>query len=147
SDLLGARPPFLYWPAEEVDGITEAMSRIVQGETPASGIELRFCRRNGERFAVLLQVTPLKDKFENITGWVSSVSDITERKRAEIRLAGEHAITRILANAPSPAEAAPGIVQVLLDSLELELGTFWAVDAKSQVLHPLVINSRSHGAG
>jgi len=147
ADLLGARPPFLYWPAEEVDGITEAMSRIVQGETPASGIELRFCRRNGERFAVLLQVTPLKDKFENITGWVSSVSDITERKRAEIHLAGEHAITRILANAQSPAEAAPGIVQVLLDSLELELGTFWVVDAKRQLLQPLVMSLRSHTPG
>jgi PAS domain S-box-containing protein len=147
ADLLGARPPFLYWPAEEIDTITEAMSKVVEGKSPASGIELRFCRRNGERFAVLLQVTPLKDTFENITGWVSSVSDITERKLAEIRLAGEHAITRILANAPSLDEAAPGIIQVLLDSLEVELGTFWVVDSKRQLLHPLITNLRNQTPG
>src|SRR2546425_7403939 len=29
------------------------------------------------------QVTPLKDSFGNVTGWVSSASDITERKRSE----------------------------------------------------------------
>jgi len=85
---------------------------------------LRFRRRLGERFQVLLQATPLKDSYGNVTGWVSSVSDITERKRAEVRLAAEHAITRILANAPSLAEAGPGIVQVLLDSLEVDVGTF-----------------------
>ena len=147
SELLGARPPFLYWPAEEVDTITDAMSQIVQGESPATGIELRFCRRNGERFAALLQVTPLEDSFHNITGWVSSVSDITERKLAEMRLAGEHAITRILANAQTLDEAAPGIVQVLLDSLEVEVGAFWLVDEKHHVLQPVVMNLRSQTPG
>src|SRR6266446_226304 len=128
AELLGARPPFAYWPPDEIEAITGALGKVVQGRAPASGLELRFRRRNGERMDVLLQVTPLKDSFDSVTGWVSSATDITERKRAEVRLAAEHAITRILANSRSLDEAAPGIVQVLLDALEVDFGALWIVD-------------------
>ena len=142
TELVGARPPFVYWPEEAIDEITGALGKVIQGGTPASGIELPFRRRNGERIAVLLQVTPLKNSFGNITGWVSSASDITLRKRAEVRLAAEHAITRILANAQSLAEAAPGIVQVLLDGLEVDIGALWVMDAKRHSLHPSIMIPR-----
>lgn len=142
AELVGARPPFMYWPQEEIDLITSAMSTVVRGEAPSTGLELRFRRRSGERINVLLQVTPLKDAFGNINGWVSSVSDITERKRAEVRLAAEHAITRILTNAPSLHEAGPGIVQVLLDGLEVDLGGLWCLEPKHQVLSMSFVNLR-----
>jgi PAS domain S-box-containing protein len=142
AELIGAKPPFVYWPPEEIDALTDALGRVSQGHSPASGLEVRFARRNGDRIDVLLHVTPLKDTFGNITGWVASASDITARKRAEVRLAAEHAITRILANAATLDEAAPGIVQVLLDALEVDLGALWVVDAKRQVLHPSVTNLR-----
>jgi PAS domain S-box-containing protein len=142
ADLVGAKPPFIYWPQAERDAITEALGKVSQGETPAGGIELRFGRRNGERIDVLLQVTPLRDSFGNVTGWVSSASDITQRKRAEVRLAAEHAITRILANAQSLDEACPGILQVLLDSLEMDFGAFWTLDPKLETLQPSLMNLR-----
>jgi PAS domain S-box-containing protein len=107
AELVGARPPFVYWPPEERDAITEALSRIIRGDAPGSGLELRFRKRDSERLDVLLQMTPLKDAFGNVTGWVSAVSNISERKRAEIRLAAEHAITRILANASSLRKPRP----------------------------------------
>jgi signal transduction histidine kinase len=59
-----------------------------------------------------------------------------------VRLAAEHAITRILANAQSLDEAAPGIVQVLLDSLEVDVGMFWTVDTRRDVLHHFFSNLR-----
>lgn len=134
GELVGARPPFVYWPQEEIDGITRAMSKVVCGEAPATGLELKFRRRSGERINVLIQVTPLKDAFGNINGWVSSVSDITERKRAEVRLAAEHAITRILTSAASLQEAGPGIVEVLVDGLEVDVGALWSLEPKHRVL-------------
>src|SRR6266581_3137076 len=143
AELLDQRPPFVYWPPEEFDAITEALGKVVQGGNPAGGIELRFRRHNQERLDVLLQVTPLKDTFGNVTGWVSSASDITERKRAEVRLAAEHAITRILANALTLHEAAPGIVQVLLDALEVDIGTLWVVDPKRELLQHGLTNLRT----
>jgi PAS domain S-box-containing protein len=143
ESLIGKHPPFVYWPAEEVDSIADALGRVIQGDASAGGIELRFRRRGGERIEVLFQVTPLRDSFGNVTGWVSSASDITQRKRAEVRLAAEHAITRILANAQSLDEAAPGMVQVLLDSLEMDFGAFWVLDQKRGVLHASVMTLRN----
>jgi PAS domain S-box-containing protein len=143
AELIGASPPFAYWPPDEVETISEALSKFVQGEAPAGGVELPFRRRYGERFDVLIQITPLRDAFENVTGWVSSVSDITERKRAEVRLAAEHTITRILATAQSFDEAVPAIMQVLLDSLEMDLGALWVVDSQQPVLIPAVLSLRA----
>lgn len=136
KELLGARPPFVYWPPEDIDSITGQMTAVIQGRAPVAGIEQRFRRRTGERIHVLLQVTPLKDHFDNLTGWVSSVSDISERQRAETRIAAEHAITRILHGAASLEEAGPGILRVLLGALEVEFGALWVMDAAGRNLAP-----------
>jgi PAS domain S-box-containing protein len=142
EDLLGARPPFVYWPPEEVESITKELEKLIQSHTPATGLELKYCRRTGERISVLVQVTPLKDAFGNITGWVSSTSNISERKQAEARLAAEHAITRQLANAPSLELAAPGIVQALLESLEVDVGGLWILSGQDELLRLSAMNAR-----
>jgi PAS domain S-box-containing protein len=143
KELLGARPPFVYWPPEQIQFITEALAKFSQGNAPSGGLERRFCRRSGERIEVLLQVTPLRDAFGNITGWVSSVSDITERKRAELRLAAEHGITRILGSATTLDDAAPGIIQVLVDNLEVEVGALWVADSTGKLLRASIVKARS----
>jgi len=139
AELVGTGPPFVYWPPEDVDAIGKALESVLEGSALAGGVELRFRRKNEERFHVLIQVTPLKDAFGNVTGYVSAVSDISVRKQGEMRLAAEHAITRILANAQSLREAAPGILQVLLDSLEVDFGALWVVDSKQLALTPEVM--------
>lgn len=143
EQLLGARPPFVYWPPEQIATITAELEKLIQGQAGAAGLELRYRRRTGERISVLVQVTPLKDAFGNITGWVSSNSDITERKQAEARLAAEHAITRVLANSGSLAEAAAGILQVLVEALEVDLGQLWVVSDDQGALHLAAVRSDS----
>ena len=66
-----------------------------------------------------------------------------QRRRTEETLKVEHAITRVLANAESLDEAAPGIVQLLLDGLQADAGLLWIADAKREVLYPSVINLRN----
>jgi PAS domain S-box-containing protein len=90
GDLLGRKPPFDYWPSEERDSINAALARVVAGEIPSGGLELRLCRKNGERFDTLLLMTALKDSFDNLTGWLSSITDITQRKQAEDALRRSH---------------------------------------------------------
>src|SRR4051812_45005210 len=90
SELIGARAPFVYWPEEEVDAITSAMAEVVKGNLPPDGLELRFCRSTGERFDVLVLVTALRDSFDNVSGWLSSITDITQRKKAEAELRRSH---------------------------------------------------------
>src|ERR1019366_3105428 len=57
-----------------------------------------------------------------------------ERRRSEGQLRAQHTITLILATAPTFDEAAPAIVRVLLESLELDLGVLWVVDPQAALL-------------
>jgi len=83
DELLGLKPPFVYWPSEEMETIKEAFQKILHGKIPPGGLELRLQRRNGERFYALILVSPLRDNHGNVTGWVASVGDITSRKKAD----------------------------------------------------------------
>ena len=90
SERIGTKAPFAYWPPDEVETITAAMARVIEGEVPTDGFELHFCRSSGERFDVLVLVTALRDSFDNVSGWLSSITDITQRKKAEAELRRSH---------------------------------------------------------
>ena len=90
AELIGGKAPFLYWPEDEIEPITSAMAQVVEGNLPVDGLELRFCRSTGERFDVLVLITALRDSFDNVSGWLSSITDITQRKKAESELRRSH---------------------------------------------------------
>jgi two-component system sensor histidine kinase DctS len=82
SELIGSPGPQPYWPPEERDAIDAALRAAREPGAPRAGLELRLQRRNGERFDALLYEAPLIDAEGRQTGWMGSVLDITERKRA-----------------------------------------------------------------
>ena len=83
SELLGTKPPYLYWPAEDIPTIADTF-RITTGEDALpSDFELRFQRKNGERFDAYLLVSPLRNGAQEVTEWLASVYDISERKLNE----------------------------------------------------------------
>jgi two-component system, NarL family, sensor histidine kinase UhpB len=90
AELLDRKPPFDYWPSEERENITSALAKVVGGQAPPGGLEVRLRRKNGERFDTLFLMTVLKDSFDNITGWLNSITDITQRKQAEDALRRSH---------------------------------------------------------
>jgi signal transduction histidine kinase/FixJ family two-component response regulator len=57
-----------------------------------------------------------------------------EQSRAQQRLSAEHAITRILAGAGPFEDAIPGILQVLLEHLDLEVAALWLREGQERVL-------------
>jgi len=83
EDLIGRGPPAPYWLPEEIDQAEAAFQDVLAGRAPESGLEMRFQRANGERFEALIYEAPLIDANGRQTGWMGSVLDITERKRAE----------------------------------------------------------------
>lgn len=83
EELVGRRPPMPYWADEYLDETRSMHARVLAGEAPADGFEIRFKRRNGEIFDALIHEAPLIDSRGRHTGWMGSVIDITERKRAE----------------------------------------------------------------
>jgi two-component system CheB/CheR fusion protein len=92
EELLGRKPPFVFWPEEEAATIHRALQAQISGQTPREGFELRFKRRNGEIFPVDLALSPLHDSAGKIRWWVGSVHDVTSQVR--IREALQHSEER-----------------------------------------------------
>jgi two-component system sensor histidine kinase DctS len=82
AELIGSRAPRPYWPPEEIEPIDTALRAAREPGGTRAGIEMKLMRRSGERFDALLYEAPLIDAEGRQTGWMGSLLDITERKRA-----------------------------------------------------------------
>ena len=77
EELVGATAPYPYWPEEEIPAIDKAFESAIEGKAPPQGFELRFCRKDGSRFDVLVKVAPLLDSNDVQLGWLGAVTDIS----------------------------------------------------------------------
>lgn len=82
AELVGHPPPMPYWPTDEIHA-GEVFSAMLNGEAPPEGTERRLRKKNGESMDVLIQSAPLIDAKGRQKGWMSSITDITERKQAD----------------------------------------------------------------
>jgi two-component system, LuxR family, sensor histidine kinase DctS len=83
GELIGALPPYPYWNPDELNRTRELHNKVLGGQAPPEGFELRFRKKNGGYFDALIYEAPLIDADGEHTGWMGSVLDITERKEAE----------------------------------------------------------------
>ncbi|GAA5167406.1 PAS domain S-box protein [Viridibacterium curvum] len=83
EELIGKSSPMPYWLPEEMETTTAMHQRVLAGEVSHQGFELRFRRKSGEVFDALIYEAPLIDGEGKHCGWMASVLDITDRKRAE----------------------------------------------------------------
>lgn len=83
QELVGMTPPMVYWVPEQIDETFAMHQAVLAGMAPPDGFEMTFQRKNGERFNALVYEAKLIDGNGKHTGWMASVLDITERKRAE----------------------------------------------------------------
>ena len=98
-------------------------------------IEIVARHRDGRELPVELAVSPAKIGDTYI--FSAFIRDITDRRRAERRLASQYAVTRVLSEATTLEEAVPKIIQAIGESLEWDLGVFWRVDKATGVLRCL----------
>jgi two-component system, LuxR family, sensor histidine kinase DctS len=83
EELVGCAPPMPYWIPEDMERTLELHQLVLDGRAPPEGFEIKFRRRNGERFDALIYEAPLIDADGRQRGWMGSVLDITERKHIE----------------------------------------------------------------
>jgi signal transduction histidine kinase len=62
----------------------------MQGRSPAGGIEVRLMRKDGQLFDARMYVSPLIDPKGQQTGWMTSMTNITEAKRIRDQLSASH---------------------------------------------------------
>ena len=78
DELVGARAPYPFWAPEAADEI--ARERALIGEQ-GHEFETTFMRRDTTRFEVSITAVPARGADGNLIGYVSTVRDISERKR------------------------------------------------------------------
>lgn len=90
SELIGRRPPFPYWPPDRFEENTRLLHQELQGRSPAGGIEVKVMRKDGSTFDARMYVSPLIDPRGQQTGWMTSMTNITEAKRIRDQLSASH---------------------------------------------------------
>lgn len=75
---------------KKIESISKAFSETLKGSSPREGFELRFCKKNGERFDVIVMVTAIRNNDDKSSGWLASVTDITEMKKVQKELKDAH---------------------------------------------------------
>jgi two-component system sensor histidine kinase DctS len=83
AELIGRTIPFPYWPAEQIDALQRVHEGILTQGTGGEGVEVQFQHRDGHLVDVLIHEAPLNTASGEQMGWMSSVLDISERKRAQ----------------------------------------------------------------
>ncbi len=113
----------------------EGLARyLATGEGPVldQRLELTALRAGGAEFPIELAISRVPTAGPPL--FTAYIRDITERRRAERRLAAEHAVARILTDAATLDEAAPRILEALCRSIEGEVGILWEIDARGEAL-------------
>jgi two-component system sensor histidine kinase DctS len=82
GELLGRKPPMPYWAPEATDDYEQRFREVLAGHATPQ-FETVFQRSDGVRVPVLVFEAPLVDSDGRQAGWMSSILDITDRKRAE----------------------------------------------------------------
>jgi two-component system sensor histidine kinase DctS len=82
EELVGRKPPMPYWAPEARGEYEERFANVLAG-TVTPQFETVFQRSDGVRVPVLVFEAPLVDSRGKQTGWMSSILDITDRKKAE----------------------------------------------------------------
>ena len=90
SELVGRTAPFPYWPDSDRDELSALLGQELSGKTSQGGIQVRVKRRDGTLFDARMYVAPLIDAMGTQTGWVTSMTDITEPNRVREQLSASH---------------------------------------------------------
>ena len=90
GELLGRGPPYPYWPPDRIEENNRLLHQEMQGRSPAGGIEVRLMRKDGQLFDARMYVSPLIDPKGQQTGWMTSMTNITEAKRIRDQLSASH---------------------------------------------------------
>jgi PAS domain S-box-containing protein len=110
------------------------LSRAIRGEEVNGAVV--FIRHEGLPDGLWLSVNgrPLRDDSGAVTGGVVVMHDVSAQVRANRRRDARHAVTRVLAECSTLAEAAPRLLAALGESAGWDAGCLWQPDPAAGVL-------------
>ncbi|SCK58614.1 PAS domain S-box-containing protein [Variovorax sp. HW608] len=90
NELVGQTPPFPYWLESDREVMNERLEEELHGRALPGGFQVRVKRKNGSVFNARLYVSPLIDARGHQTGWMTSMTDITEPTRIREQLSASY---------------------------------------------------------
>ena len=82
-ELIGRQSPLPYWPTDGAAEMDLIHRDVTSQGTDQAGVEVQFQHKHGDLVDVMVREAPLTSASGEALGWMSSVIDISERKRAE----------------------------------------------------------------
>ena len=115
AELVGLKAPFPYWPDSDYEALYAKLRDEINGNTMAGGFQVRVRRKSGTQFDARLYVSPLIDAHGQQTGWMTSMTDITEPNRIREQLSASYErFTIVLESLDASVSVAPLGSQELL---------------------------------
>jgi PAS domain S-box-containing protein len=128
EELL-SRPYLEFVHPDDREATTAEAAKIASGCSTISFVNRYLCKDGSYKWLLWSAVVRPE------RGLIYAIAaDITERKREEARLAAQHAVTRVLAEAPTLASATPLVLQAICESLDWSVGAIWRVDQADKLL-------------
>ena len=107
-ELVGQNPPYSYWPEGEHEQLQLKLRDELSGKISPGGFHVRVKRKNGSLFDARLYVSHLIDAHGQHTGWMTSMTDITEPNRVREQLSASHErFTIVLESLDASVSVAP----------------------------------------
>ena len=100
----------------------------------ASRVEFIAYSKTGRWFWADLEAQPVVDSSGTEAKIIVLMSDITQRHRAEGRIASQYGVTRILSEATSLQGSIPDLLAVIGQRLMMDVAEYWEIDRGSATL-------------
>ncbi len=108
TELVGLTAPFPYWPDDDRDMLMARLEEEISGNTTPGGFQVRVKHRNGSVFDARMYVSPLVDGKGVQSGWMTSMTDITEPNRVRRQLSESYErFTTVLEGLDASVSVAP----------------------------------------
>jgi len=90
AELVGQSPPYPYWLETNHEIMNGRLEEELHGSALPGGLQVRVRRKNGSIFHARLYISPLIDARGHQTGWMTSMTDITEPTRIREQLSASY---------------------------------------------------------
>lgn len=127
EELIGRSLLEITYP-DDIVRDSRALREAFLENSPSYKGHKRYVTRTGKVLNVKVIGTVIRNAVGLPLYALDMVENVTDRKRTEVRIATEHSVTRVLAEAPSLEEATPRILQAICEGLGWEVATVWYVD-------------------
>ena len=130
---MTGRPVSALVPLARGDELSRLLDHLKRGDY-INHYETERLRKDGRLICVDLTLSPILDSDGEPIGVSAIEADISERKEEERRIAGNLAVTQILAESPAVGDAMTRVLRTIGESFGWELGAMWTPDSAVGVL-------------